>query len=73
MIRSASLLVGKYSLYLAPEHHRRTLPEALVGLAAPVAHHPLEDGVFGEHEQYADDDSDDQEKVESSVLVEVHW
>jgi len=60
------------SLYLAPEHHRWTLPEALVGFAAPVAHHPLEDGVFGEHEQNADDDADDEQKVETGVLVEVH-
>jgi len=60
------------STYLAPEHHRRTLPEALVGFASPVANHPLEGGVLGEHEQDADDDADDKEKVESGVLVEVH-
>lgn len=57
------------STYLAPEHHRRTLPEALVGLASPVADHPLEDGVLGEHEQDADDDADDEQQVESGVLV----
>jgi len=53
------LLVVVVSVYLAPEHHRRTLPEALVGLATPVTHHPLKDGVFGEHEQDADDDAND--------------
>ena len=60
------------SPYLAPEHHRRTLPEALVRLASPVAHHPLENGVLGEHEQDADDDADDEQQVEPGVLVEVH-
>jgi len=57
--------------YLAPEHHRRTLPEALVGFAAPVADHPLEDGVLGKHEHDADDDADDEQQVETGVLVEV--
>jgi len=51
-------LLGVVWVYLAPEHHRRTLPEALAGLATPVTHHPLKDGVLGEHEQDADDDAD---------------
>jgi len=60
------------SVYLAPKHHGRALPEALVGLAPPVADHPLEDGVLGEHKQDADDDTDDEQQVEASVLVERH-
>jgi len=66
-LRQSVLLV-----YLAPEHHGWTLPEALAGLASPVADEPLEDGVLGEHENDADDNADDQQKIESSVLVEVH-
>ena len=60
------------NVYLTPEHHRWTLPEAVRRFPPPVGHHPLEGGVFEEHEQDTDEDSDDQEEVETGVLVEAH-
>jgi len=70
--RQRALSWRHVSTHLAPEHHRRTLPEALVWLASPVADHPLEDGVFSEHEQDTDEDADDEQQIEAGVLVEVH-